>query len=364
MGGFAVKSILLAYIGTPEQHDDMPSLLTVKRFADGELGMKVRCCQTLPAGYSHFISDPKVWQEKNGLLGMVLGAQRTNHTGTALYLTSTDAQHWKFKGEIDFALPSFGQAWFKPDYFSLNGHDVFTFCPQGVRNGQWLCGYVAGWFDKALYQFEHGGFQPLDYGFEFYAPQSALDAEGRRVMFAWLGDPEQKDVSETEGWSYCLSVPQVLRMKDGVLRQSPHPDLQALRYSRAHDGVHFELLLDNPENEPFVFYLRQNEQYHTRIEYDGKALYFDRRYSGVLPEGSNPEAHLRIYHTRQLWHLQLFADTSSLELFINDGQATMSGRIFPPANATAQTLQHGKGATLTLFSLHEEGCLPSTMAED
>lgn len=363
MGDF----ILFAYTGNHRSPEWVrtPYQLTVKRFASGELGEKIPFWHQAPEGYTEHVRDPKIWQEADGSLGMVLGAQRSdNLAGSALYLTSIDAEHWKLKGEIDFGLPDFGYMWECPDYFALDGVDVFTFCPQGLpalgeyQKNLYQCGYVLGQFDKALCRFEHSGFAELDYGFEFYAPQSALDADGQRVMVAWMGLPDISAVTKDEGWAHCLTLPRLLRVKEGQLLQTPHPDLQRLRYSRPHDGVHFELILENPENEPFVFYLRQNDTHHTRIEFDGKALCFDRSHSGLLPENDKhldgKGGHIRRFETKALWHLQLFADTSSLELFINDGQATMSGRIFPPADATNLNLQHGAGATVTLFSLHED----------
>lgn len=358
-------SILIAYTGNHRSADWVrtPYQLTVKRFADGELSAKKPLMEGAPEGYTEHVRDPKIWQEQDGSFGMVLGAQRSdNLAGSALYLKSLDGEHWKLSGEIDFALPDFGYMWECPDYFALNGVDVFTFCPQGLpalgeyQKNLYQCGYVLGSFDKALCRFEHSGFRELDYGFEFYAPQSALDADGQRVMVAWLGLPDISAVTKDEGWAHCLSLPRLLRVRDGQLQQVPHPDLQRLRYSRPHDGVHFELLLDNPENEPFTLLLRQNDTHHTRIEFDGKALWFDRSNSGALPENEKDVAgkggHLRCFETKALFHLQLFADTSSLELFINDGEATMSGRIFPPADATAYSFLHGAGATLTTFSLN------------
>ncbi|MDO4435480.1 MAG: sucrose-6-phosphate hydrolase [Cardiobacteriaceae bacterium] len=359
-------SILIAYTGNHRDENWVrtPYQITVKRFADGELSEKKPFWNEAPQGYTEHVRDPKIWQENDGSLGMVLGAQRENLTGSALYLESHDGEHWKLKGDIDFGLPHFGYMWECPDYFALNGTDVFTFCPQGLpadgekQKNLYQCGYVVGHFDKALCRFEHSGFRELDYGFEFYASQSALDSEGRRVMVGWLGLPDITVVSKDEGWAHCLSLPRVLSLKNGELLQTPHPDLQRLRYSRPHNGIHFELLLDNPENEPFVFYLRQKDEIRTRIEFDGKALYFDRSQSGALPanekEVEGKGGHIRVYETKALWHLQIFADTSSLELFINDGQATMSGRIFPPADANQLSLQHGAGATLTIFSLHED----------
>ena len=329
----------------------------------GALSKDAPFLQGPPAGYTEHVRDPKIWREADGSYAMVLGAQRDNHTGAALYLTSVDTREWQLQGEIDCALPDFGYMWECPDYFALNGQDVLLFCPQGLpaQDGRFAnifqSGYIAGRFDRHTRRFTHGGFFELDHGFDFYAPQTCTGEQGERVLIGWMGLPDMSCPSDRDGWAHCLTVPRVLTWENAALRQRPWPGLQALRGEGAHDGVHFELLLNNPESEPFSLTLRQSAQEETRLYYDGTALVLDRSRSGFLPEpeiaAPGKGGHVRRLSLAKLTQLHVFSDTSSLEIFINDGEAVMSARIFPATAADALETAIGSQAILTLYPLKE-----------
>ncbi|MCV5990445.1 glycosyl hydrolase family 32, partial [Escherichia coli] len=67
-----------------------------------------------------------------------------------------------------------------------------------------------------------------DYGFDFYAPQTYLDENGRRILIAWIGLPEIDTPSVTHQWAGMLSLPRELTLKDGFLVQTPLPELESL----------------------------------------------------------------------------------------------------------------------------------------
>jgi sucrose-6-phosphate hydrolase SacC (GH32 family) len=113
---------------------------------------------------------------------------------------------------------------------------VLISCPQGVApqgedyRNLYQCGWLAGHFDGA--QFEHGAFHELDRGFEFYAPQTTQDNQGRRLLFAWLGLPEENEMSQPtveHGWIHQMSCPRELVWQDEWLCQRPVAELDALK---------------------------------------------------------------------------------------------------------------------------------------
>ena len=353
--------LLFAYTGNHRDADwqRTPYQLLLKRFDDGRLGPKTPIIDGPPPGYSEHVRDPKIWAEADGSLHLVLGAQRANLTGTALHYASADGAHWQLQGEIDCGLPQFGYMWECPDYFPLDGAEVLLLCPQGLPGpaypNLYSNGYLLGHWQRGE-RFVHAGFHELDAGFEFYAAQTCTDAAGRRVLIAWFGLPDISTPTEADGWAHCLTLPRLLTVEKGQLRQRPHPDLLQLRQPGESDGVHFELQLDNPTAAPFELWLRADDRGHgTRIGYDGAVLSFDRSASGALGHNEKDEpgkgGHVRRLAVPALRELRIYADSSSLELFINDGEQTMGGRIFPPADANQMRWTLAPAARLRCWAL-------------
>ena len=55
---------------------------------------------------------------------------------------------------------------------------------------------------------------------EFFAPESLVDASGRRIMWSWVFDRRSPAAREASGWSGELSLPRVLWAgEDGTLRR-------------------------------------------------------------------------------------------------------------------------------------------------
>ncbi|ARJ50218.1 sucrose-6-phosphate hydrolase [Staphylococcus lutrae] len=312
---------------------------------------------TPPSGYTQQFRDPKVF-EKDGKLYAMIGAQRHNQTGCiVLYEAVQPEGPWQFKGEIKTNLDHFGVVWACPDYFQIHGKDVLLFCPRGVTSkddryqNQYLSGYIIGHLNFETLVFEHGPFIELDQGFDFYAPQTMCDEVGRRVMMAWMGLPNTNYPTDDEGWAHCLTLPRILTIEHDRLKQKPHMDLRKLRQNEEvalgyankfvkqlhpYEGVQYELVVDILENEASAFelQLRASREEATIIRYETgtRMLSLERFDSGALPypvEGTMRKAQLNTELTR----LRIFVDTSSIEIFCNDGESVLSARIFPQVSS-------------------------------
>ncbi|MBR7309712.1 glycosyl hydrolase family 32, partial [Klebsiella pneumoniae] len=72
--------------------------------------------------------------------------------------------------------------------------------PQGLAREphRYLNTYPATWmsgaFDYASAAFDHGELHELDAGFEFYAPQTTLAEDGRRILIGWMGVPDGEEM--------------------------------------------------------------------------------------------------------------------------------------------------------------------------
>ena len=267
--------------------------------------------------------------------------------------------------------------WECPDFFNLNQTDVLLFCPQGISpegerfNNIYQSGYLLGTLDIQKPAFEHQDFKELDYGFDFYAPQTFLDKQGNRILIGWMGMPDTHYPTDDEGWAHCLTLPRVLTVEQGKLIQRPLPALQKLRHNEEtaegyankfttklhpYEGLHYELIIDILENEASEVYfeLRTSKQHSTLITYNKQSqrLTLDRSDSGALPEPVKGTTRSTILDT-PLSQLQIFVDTSSIEIFCNNGERVLTSRIFPDEQATGIKTSTESGQVYLKFTKYE-----------
>ena len=179
-----------------------------------------------PFGYTQHFRDPKV-HVQDGVYYAMIAAQNIKKQGRILQYRSTDIVNWEFQGEVQTNLDDFGYMWECPDYFNLNGYDMLLFCPQGIASeGErfkniYQSGYIMGQYDINNLTMNHADFHELDYGFDFYAPQTFLDENGQRILIGWMGLPDINYPSDADGWAHCLTIPRVLTIESGNLKQRP-----------------------------------------------------------------------------------------------------------------------------------------------
>ncbi|EOD01116.1 glycoside hydrolase family 32 protein [Caldisalinibacter kiritimatiensis] len=310
-----------------------------------------------PEGYTRHFRDPKVWKKEDTWY-MVIGTQTVKEEGRVLLFKSKDLKEWELIGEVTGSnineLKDFGYMWECPDLFELNCKDVLIACPQGVEsqgdlyNNIYQSGYVVGKLDYETGKLEHGEFTELDRGFEFYAPQTTLDEKSRRILIGWMGLPEREEHPTVENkWIHAMTIPRVLELRNDKLMQKPIEELKNMRENHVSykDIVlnNEEIQLDNisgdvielsvefvPQDaQEFGIKVRCSEdnEEETVIYYDrsSQKLVFDRNKSGKGYGG------IRRCHIKDKKNLKLniFIDTSSVEIFVNDGEEVFTGRIYP-----------------------------------
>lgn len=316
----------------------------------------------LPQGYTGHVRDPKVWWHDKHWY-MVLGAQDLSLKGKVLLLRSDNLLAWDLLGEIAgsglYGLGEFGYMWECPDLFPLAGHDVLICCPQGLAAGSdrylntFQAGYFVGQLDYDKATFAHGDFAELDLGFEFYAPQTTLTDDGRRLLIGWMGIPDGDEFYQPtiqNGWLHTLTCPRELTLVAGKIIQQPARELQQLRRNvQEWQGV--------ADNAPSPDITRAETEIVTEhafcadfggdmtLSRDGECLRLTRKNRRTgLPEH-------RVWRGR-LRKLTVLSDASSLEIFINDGEAVMSSRYFPVLPAQLN-LRGSHQITLRHWSLAE-----------
>ena len=199
-------------------------------------------------------------------------------------------------------------------------------------------------------EFRHSDFTELDRGFDFYAPQT-FEKDGRRLMIGWMGLPEIEYPSEKNFWVHCLTIPRELKLMNNRLVQSPASELKKLRKEKETfsenlhkqkiklpiSGTVYELLAEFSDfSGDFGLELRTgpgDEKTVLWYDYKNSKIILDRTNSGEkfgLDYGS-----LRMVHfIAPVIKFHIFMDSSSVEIFINDGKETFTARIFPGENSS------------------------------
>ena len=302
----------------------------------------------LPQGSSlEDFRDPKIWQEGDTFYA-VMGSRSSDGSGQIPVYTSQNLRNWSLVSILDKCENRYGKMWECPDFFFLGDKAVLLTSPQDMEaeglefhsgNGT-LC--IIGNCRREDFILHREAVQAIDYGLDFYAPQTTLTPDGRRVMIAWLQSWDNYLSPEHLAWGGMMTIPRELQIKGGRLYQNPIRELEQYRREKIqYDGVkirekqslegikgrQIDLALEirGEAYDKFRIYLAMDEKHHTDVIYDRREgiLTFDRRYSGDRRD--------RI-HTREMTveekdgklKLRILVDKYSVEIFVNDGEKAMS----------------------------------------
>ena len=292
-----------------------------------------------PSNYTCHIRDPKVWKE-DGIYYMVLGGRENidgtefNDIGKVLIYSSTDLRNWKLENEIS-SDERFGYMWECPDMIDLNGNKFLSISPQGLKSEEFKYQnvYQSGYYPlKGDFRKEYflGNFVEWDMGFDFYAPQSFVDENGRVILVGWMGLPDIDYTNKTleYGWQHNLTIPRELSIKDGVVLQNPVEELKKLRKSEREvklnkeiglDGL-YELELDNIGDKLKIVVSKGLE-----ISYDEEISVLKMEFKNEIGAGRK----IRKAKIENLDKIRMLVDKSSIEMFVNDGEMVFTTRFYP-----------------------------------
>ena len=183
--------------------------------------------EMLPEG-SSFVDfrDPKIWKCKDGSYRTVIAARDGAGHGIIVLFSSEDGLAWKFENVL--AHDPEAAMWECPDIFELDGAGLFL---TSQLNEYWQ-GSVLAKECKTMYfvgecgeevssfTFDETSSRPIDLGLDFYAPQTMVTPDGRRIMIGWM----QNWVSlgnRLPGlpWYGQMTAPREIHVRDGILIQ-------------------------------------------------------------------------------------------------------------------------------------------------
>lgn len=274
---------------------------------------------------------------------MIVGSQNDRELGRIILYRSEDLYEWEYLGPVDQSNGQMteGYMWECPDLFELNGKHVFLFSPQGMEaeEEQYLNlfqnGYFVGDFDYDTYKLTRQQFKELDHGHDFYAPQTMETSDGRRILIGWMAMWEANMPEKEDGWSGALTLPRELYLKGDHLYMRPVEELKSLRID---EGKHEEYTLSEPIKllqgkhqaevnlkmlaSDFILNLKNQQGDLLSLEFDSEFQKFK------LHRYDIGDYRYAMIQTTETLDLQIYIDTSSIEIFINEGEAVFTERYY------------------------------------
>ncbi|WP_207942398.1 beta-fructofuranosidase [Enterococcus sp. DIV2402] len=321
-----------------------------------------------PKGYTTHFRDPQVIPYEKGYL-LVIGAQNDQEEGKVLVYQSADLTDWCLLGELDFTKESMGFMVECPNLVFIDERPVLLFCPQGMA--QSVTPYdniypnmvvIGDAFDSDdVKLINPQPLQNLDYGFDIYATQAFNAPDGRVLSVGWAGLPELEYPTDEEGWAHCLSLVRELTIKDNHLYQLPVAEHKELRQKqtalKGTIGLQqalventtncYELEITLPANSEGVlsFFADEQNNYQLALHFDTKngKITLDRSQMSLpLNEKFGTTRTVELTQSRAL-KLQVFADQSICEIFVNDGEYALTSRVFPQTGETQLFIEGTQG---------------------
>lgn len=112
-----------------------------------------------------------------------------------------------------------------PDFFPI-GNKHMLLCISHCRGARYFLGT---WKNDQFTAETHGRMNWPGGG--FFAPETLLDNQGRRVLWAWCMDERPAPVRAASGWSGVMSLPRILSVDEQGVRIEPAPELERLRWN-------------------------------------------------------------------------------------------------------------------------------------
>ena len=324
-----------------------------------------------PGGSFQDFRDPKIWWDGSQWLA-VAGNRTEDGSGAVLLYASRDLKDWNFKGTIDRSRNQWGKMWECPDLFPLDGQMVLLVSPQELETSdlnfhkgyESLC--LLGSWEPEKNRFIRRSVLPIDQGLDFYAPQTLLAPDGRRIMVAWMQDWDSaKCVPEGQNWFGQMTLPRELHIRNGRLIQQPVRELERWRGERtAYENVEvsgdmslpgiFGRTLDltlrlQAQDGPFTLKFAQDNSHFTAFTFqpDCSLLTLDRSHSG-LPKSHALSRTIPVRSREGLLELRLILDRFSVEAFVNGGEQTLSATLYTPQEAAGISFQAQGKAVIQL----------------
>ncbi|HFI0612411.1 TPA: glycoside hydrolase family 32 protein [Streptococcus suis] len=281
--------------------------------------------------------DPKIF-EKDGHYYSVVATKHKDNVGCIVLLSSPNLTDWKFESIFLKGEANQGFVWECPDYFEVDGQEYLIISPMryqkdgndfiNINSNIFVTGHVD--WDKKVFVAE--SFKEIDHGHDFYAAQTTEGPEGERVMIAWMHTWGRKLVTNDLGhkWYGQMTLPRILKKTENRLHQVlPTSVLEAFKDIEIGQVIQGPSKLSLKLEDSLDLKLGTDRDY-LQFGYDKakKEVYIDRSSLKIQQAGEEEWSTVRRAVTVKATDLLVLIDTNCLEIFINDGQETLTSTFY------------------------------------
>ncbi|MDO5293528.1 MAG: glycoside hydrolase family 32 protein [bacterium] len=328
---------------------------------DGKNFSEKKCLlemEDYPKNYTNHIRDPKIIKV-DGAYYMVLGGRRKDDHGAVLLYKSEDLIKWEYHKELT-TKDAFGYMWECPDLMEIDGDWFLGICPQGVEREEYRFQniYQSGYYvgeGEYLGDYKLNDFVEWDMGFDFYAPQTFIDENGRRILIGWAGlpdiDNEYKNLTIEEEWQHALTIPRVITKQEKKLYQYPVEELKDLRTSKIdfnsnekltiQEGI-FDLEITNIKSKKIQIQISDG----LVLQYENDV--FSMKFTGNLGAGRTERKAI----VKELNEVRILCDVSLMEVYLNHGEYVFTTRFYGE-DAPLTVLVDSEDSVNTLWKMRD-----------
>ncbi|HEM3528642.1 TPA: glycoside hydrolase family 32 protein [Streptococcus suis] len=281
--------------------------------------------------------DPKIF-EKDGRYYSVVATKHKDGVGCIVLLGSDDLLDWQFESIFLKGQAHQGHVWECPDYFEVDGQEYLIVSPMryqkedndfvNINSNIFVTGHVD--WDKKV--FVADSFKEIDHGHDFYAAQTTEGPEGERVMIAWMHTWGRPLVTNDLGhkWYGQMTLPRLLKQGENGLKQ-----VLSASILNSFDDMEIGQVIQGPSklslklDDSLDLKLGADQDY-LQFGYDRakQEVYIDRSSLKIQQAGEEEWSTVRRAVTVQATELEVLVDTNCLEIFINDGQETLTSTFY------------------------------------
>lgn len=271
--------------------------------------------------------DPKV-TNIDGKWYMVVAGCYYNVPSILLFISS-DLVHWEFKHPLLQHSQIETTGFECPDFFRLTNKNVViaSLMKMKTDNGvkQPVYYYIGDWNGK---EFKVLKSEPVDYGSNFYAPQS-FEHNGRRIMLAWICDWDMEHQVIPYGVYGSLTIPRELTVKNNKLYQKPIREIYELMGEILYSGIQISDMSVKIEGNTYYckVLLTGDTDYDILLAQDGKdyiKIIGTARKLELISTKNKCRNSRFLIETEQIEKIEIFMDRRVTELYLNDGEKTIT----------------------------------------
>lgn len=164
----------------------------------------------------------------------------------------------------------------------------------------------------------------IDYGMDYYAPQSTLDHLGRRIQIGWL---RMEQPLPDCAWVGVFTLPRQVTVRKGKLYTDVHPEIRECFQRPVTEQI-------CNTGEPYCIraQLKEGEEVHIgnyRLGLSKGRVWADR--SGLTKEANAQLVSQTPPLAREQVQLEIYVDHCVVEIYVDGGAAVLTHVVLPQA---------------------------------